>query len=461
MGTDGTSPHRGVFDGFEEYRTPRTGDYQQALTEGLVVLDANVLLNLYRYNKSARDDLLSVMGRIGDRLWVPHQAMREFWRNRESTLGALRGAANEAVTALEKAHRSSESAISAWTKKAALPDRLRDDLNSRLESAYAEVRQAIEAQADIDASAHTYDTNEDHVLSRLATVLKRRVGHPLTVEDHAKAVVEAEDRIKHQRPPGYLDKDKEPDLRIGDYLVWEQLLREAETRTLDTLFITSDTKDDWWTRSRDHLRGPRRELATEFHERTGCRLYMLQPQDLLDHASSLDVQIEPGSAEEVARVSQSREPSPPPRMEMSQATGMVDIGDGEMAVSPADYFQGMEDRVRAAVAILQAVCGPGWMIEPRSLRANPLGCRVTNGRVKRDVFWGPFAQINSLLFRAANSTHFTPALGAHPILAVVLDDNDVLSDDIRLGLVRTAGEFNVELHFLNGSFTLIPGAREV
>ena len=40
------------------------------------MIDANVLLNLYRYNESPRDDLLEVLQKVGDRLWVPHQVIR-------------------------------------------------------------------------------------------------------------------------------------------------------------------------------------------------------------------------------------------------------------------------------------------------------------------------------------------------------------------------------------------------
>ena len=45
-----------LFDGFEGYRTPTSDDYRHLLTEGLVVPDTNVLLNLYRYNAQARGD---------------------------------------------------------------------------------------------------------------------------------------------------------------------------------------------------------------------------------------------------------------------------------------------------------------------------------------------------------------------------------------------------------------------
>ncbi|MFD4759474.1 PIN-like domain-containing protein [Streptomyces sp. NPDC058439] len=52
----------------------------------MVVLDTNVLLNLYRSNARTRQDTLAVLTRLRDRLWVPHQVLTEFWRNREQKL---------------------------------------------------------------------------------------------------------------------------------------------------------------------------------------------------------------------------------------------------------------------------------------------------------------------------------------------------------------------------------------
>src|SRR5262245_49579991 len=80
----------GLYDQFDGYRTPTEHDYRRLLTAGMVVPDANVLLNLYRYNDQTRADVLAVLERLGDCLWVPHQVMVEFWRNRESKLADAR-----------------------------------------------------------------------------------------------------------------------------------------------------------------------------------------------------------------------------------------------------------------------------------------------------------------------------------------------------------------------------------
>jgi len=61
-------------------------DYHRLLTSGLVIPDTNVFLNLCRYDEPTRDDLLRILGKLGSRLWAPHQVIAEFWRNRETIL---------------------------------------------------------------------------------------------------------------------------------------------------------------------------------------------------------------------------------------------------------------------------------------------------------------------------------------------------------------------------------------
>jgi hypothetical protein len=49
----------GLFDGFEGYRVPSDTDVDSAPRSALVAIDANVLLNVYRYNARTTDDLLT------------------------------------------------------------------------------------------------------------------------------------------------------------------------------------------------------------------------------------------------------------------------------------------------------------------------------------------------------------------------------------------------------------------
>lgn len=80
------SDQRGIFDGFDGYAPRSEEDWKNTLSNGLVVVDTNVLLSLYRYNPEARNSLLRTLQAFDSRLWVPNQVMVEFWRNHPNAL---------------------------------------------------------------------------------------------------------------------------------------------------------------------------------------------------------------------------------------------------------------------------------------------------------------------------------------------------------------------------------------
>jgi hypothetical protein len=67
---------------FFGYYRPNNDEFSELWKNCVFILDTNVLLDLYRYPKEARDDLIKVLRLISDRLWVPYQAALEFHENR-------------------------------------------------------------------------------------------------------------------------------------------------------------------------------------------------------------------------------------------------------------------------------------------------------------------------------------------------------------------------------------------
>ena len=54
----------------------------------LFVFDANTILNLYRFSPEARREFLKLLADQKNRIWMPHQAVKEFFRNRLGEIGA-------------------------------------------------------------------------------------------------------------------------------------------------------------------------------------------------------------------------------------------------------------------------------------------------------------------------------------------------------------------------------------
>ncbi|TQM84721.1 hypothetical protein FHX81_7177 [Saccharothrix saharensis] len=300
----------GIYDAFPGYRRPPEEELADALRSALVVVDANVLLNLYRYNESTRDDLLGLLRRVGDRLWIPHQVMREFWRNRLTVLAGRAAATDQVLAALAKQHRAADDALHQWAKTTAVADAVRDDLRGEVAALHARLETAIRSHTPPSPDSPGVPGREP-VLDRLEALLRGKVG---AQPDHSqwKALVqEGKRRAAAKEPPGYLDAGKDdstlPEGAAGDYLVWAQAVQEAARRDTDLLFVTGDEKEDWWWRYRSDFLGPRVELVEEFATTAGKQLYLMRPVDLLRRASALEVEVRTESVDDVARVSESQE----------------------------------------------------------------------------------------------------------------------------------------------------------
>ncbi len=315
----------GIFDQFPGYRLPTEQEFETALESALVVPDANVLLNLYRYNELTRDDLLGVLRGVADRLWVPHQVMREFWRNRLGVL-ASRGAGTEQVlAALDKQQRAISDAIHQWAKTSAVETAVRDGLLERVLTTHAELEDTIQAHTPVPPKA-VRGSGSEPVLHELEGLLAGKVGVALDDIEWQAAVKEGHTRVTRREPPGYLDADKVgsdiPEGAAGDYLVWYQAINEAKRRGQDMLLVTGDEKEDWWWRHRSELLGPRVELVAEFRVKCGRRLFMMRPIDLLTRAATLKVAVRRESVDDVERVS--RESQVRPRWTAEGVAALLD-----------------------------------------------------------------------------------------------------------------------------------------
>ncbi len=285
----------GLFDGFEYYRTPTDADYRSVLKTGLVVLDTNVLLNLYRYTSDAREDLLSVLAHLGDRLWLPRQAVEEFWRNREGVLRDRPEDARKTIAALEESLSKGLADIRTWANRVSLPDTKRDSLLEDLTTAVRAITARISTEGE--GRDLSIDTSEDPVLRALEPLVRGKVGEDFTQEERQRAEQEGARRLADRLPPGYKDG------RTGDYLVWEQTLKEASLRGVDVLFVTGDVKEDWWRIEQGQKRGPRKELFDELMARSEARLFMMRPGTLLEIApAALPVTVRTDSSSLVNKV---------------------------------------------------------------------------------------------------------------------------------------------------------------
>lgn len=243
---------------FKEYYplTKREEDY--LWNDGLVVLDANVLLNLYRYSPDTRDELLSLLDHFSDRLWLPHQSGAEFHRNRLKVISA--GITN--YDSLLKEYRSLLDKIEQQRQHpfASVP------VKDRLTKAFGALRDDFEkSKGDLER----YHTS-DPILSKITDLFAGRVGQPFSESKMMDIAKEGETRYSQKIPPGFNDAKKPDTDKFGDLILWMQILEQSASEKRPVILISDDQKDDWWLKTKSgKVVGPLPGLRSEFNSASG------------------------------------------------------------------------------------------------------------------------------------------------------------------------------------------------
>ncbi|MEV1075881.1 PIN domain-containing protein [Micromonospora parva] len=290
---------------FSGHLVPDSAMIAHAMKNGLIVLDTNVLLGAYRFASKAREELLSALERVRDRLWIPHQVAYEFHKNRFGVIADHDAAYKTLLEMLRERRKAIESELEAkireLSNRVALTEKERDRLLSMARQGYSPLEKAIEGLHKSHGLVEL--TGRDPVLERLEKIFEGRVGEPYDSEQLSTARSEAERRVSEGAPPGYKDAGKSDS--TGDYLVWAQTLDEVKQRKPESLvFVTADTKDDWYLRVKGKTIIGRPELADECRELTGARLITMPTLSFLRNAHEhLNADVSAETLQQAAKVS--------------------------------------------------------------------------------------------------------------------------------------------------------------
>lgn len=293
---------------------------ESLLERAVIVLDANILLDLLRMSVKSRNELLSVLEheQIAERLWMPYQVGSEFFRNKDAVVPDLQkeiDTLNSKFTQGFKSLKGFHAGKQKRDKKLDVENRTRVDF-ARIEKAIDTAKDEVK---DVLGSARKglTDAEEDTVLERLSELFRGKVAPAPSRETHAEAIREAQQRYREYIPPGYRDlpaskqptaADDEPPVikagnPYGDYLIWREMLSHATETERPMLFVTRDMKDDWWHTVRGEARGPRKELIKEFRDTTAQDIDFYEPKDFYTKAGRfVEMELTDATKEELDRL---------------------------------------------------------------------------------------------------------------------------------------------------------------
>lgn len=257
-------------------------DIESLWDECIFVLDANVLLSLYRYSDSTRSELLQVFNALADRLWIPNQVAFEYLNNRLTVIGEQSKIYDDAIKKIEALRKSLETNNQhPFVSKETLSTSI-----ANFESLITELNE--------NKSIHEKRINDDEIKDQLEKLLADKVGKTYAKEEIDEIIIKGKARYEEKIPPGYCDIKKGGNSTLfsdickpyGDYIVWLQLIDKSKAEDKPIIFITGDVKEDWWLLFNGKTIGPQPQLVEEFQSLTKKTFYMYPPDRFLERANT-------------------------------------------------------------------------------------------------------------------------------------------------------------------------------
>lgn len=253
-----------------EWYSPEQETVRTILTEGTIALDANVLLDLYRLGAEERQQILDIFtkGGVRERLWLPYQAAFEYQKNRVKVATDHVKQFDDINDALTKSEASVLSAVNKLRDKS-VKDKLTRIVRESLPASIALITEEIEKLKSSNTISLEHYASDDEIRTKIDALFidEGQVGPKPNNEVLAERMSTVDKRYDDKVPPGYKDASK-PEGREGDLLVWYEILAYADQSDRPLLFVTSDTKEDWYERVGGKTAGPRRELRVEMMKKS-------------------------------------------------------------------------------------------------------------------------------------------------------------------------------------------------
>jgi hypothetical protein len=265
---------------FDWYFNPSKEELDHAWKNGILTVDTNVLLDLYRYHQATRDSLIQSLQKFEGAKWLSHQAATEFFRNRTKVIVSSEKAFKQAQDETDKLSSSLDAAVNQLKGNRIIPTDVPGELECGVKSLISKAIEKIRAARE----SYPKFLQDDPVLNQLSELFKDAVGEDFKAEDKKGIAEQAEERKKNKVPPGYLDDGKDEDRPYGDFYLWRQTLEHAKAQGRPIILVTSERKEDWWEKISGKTTGPRPELLREAKTVSGQRILIYQTERFLELA---------------------------------------------------------------------------------------------------------------------------------------------------------------------------------
>ncbi|WP_052702667.1 PIN-like domain-containing protein [Pseudoalteromonas piscicida] len=286
----------------------------------LFVFDTNVLLNLYGYAIQTRDDFFKILESVDKKIWIPYHVGLEYQRNRLTVIKSEKKVFNEIEDYLKKISDVFKNDFTKLVLEKRFPKLYENTnkLEGDVEKAISHYRKSVAHWNKEQPCVRSHDS----IRAKLNILFENKVGpKPESQEWLDNLYIEGGERYKKKIPPGFKDLSKENknesdffsdglryEKRYGDLILWKQLINKANEEHIENvIFVTDDSKEDWWYQLNSNgikVVGPLAELQAEIYRESNIKnFHMYNTSSFLkDGKKNSEIEVSDSSIED-AKVS--------------------------------------------------------------------------------------------------------------------------------------------------------------
>ncbi|RAP07222.1 PIN-like domain-containing protein [Bacillus velezensis] len=224
----------------------------------IIVCDTNVYLGLYRFSPDFANFALDCLRKIQAHIMIPYTVKIEYDKHYHALFkrrqGKIENSIEDTMNLIEKQqNKLKNSCATLITRQFPGADELQDKIDEKYDelktmlTSYFEQRSVLTLIQD----SWTSDVVKEFVQKLIDD---KQIMQDFTRDEIYKICEEGEKRYKKEIPPGYKDgKNKDGIRKYSDLILWKEVLQFSKERQRNIIFVTDDSKADWWNRKNDKV----------------------------------------------------------------------------------------------------------------------------------------------------------------------------------------------------------------
>ena len=245
---------------------------KKMLYDSIIVLDTNVLLNIYRLSYESSENLLNALNNFAKQIWLPYYVGVEFYKNKDNV-------AKEKIETLCKNVDDMKKRLDAnCSNYKVINEIVVCDSTKQCEK----YKEFIKMQKkELDDLVHKSKKKNDELIQmideKILNIFEDRITKKLDNETYKKVLSEGQFRMEHNIAPGYKDIKKneyECGYRLnGDYIIFDSMKRLSKEKKKNIIFVSNDVKEDIYDKKNNCICF---SLQKEFYDETGYKIVMMK-----------------------------------------------------------------------------------------------------------------------------------------------------------------------------------------